>query len=38
MRLEPMGGGKLDVSNLAGVEVMGMGGDMSVKNIAGRSS
>ena len=35
MRLEPMGGGKLDVSNLAGVEVMGMNGDTSVKNIRG---
>jgi hypothetical protein len=35
MRLEPMGGGKLDASNLAGVEVMGMGGDLAVRNIAG---
>jgi hypothetical protein len=35
MRLDQMGGGKLDVSNLSGLEVIGMAGDMSVKNIAG---
>ena len=35
MRLDQMGGGKLDVSNLTGLEVMGMVGDMSIKNIAG---
>jgi hypothetical protein len=35
LRLEPMGGGKLDVSNLASVEVMGVSGDTSVKRIAG---
>jgi hypothetical protein len=35
MRLDQMGGGKLDVSNVAGLEVIGMGGDMTVKNIAG---
>jgi hypothetical protein len=35
MRLEPMGGGKLEVSNLAGVEVMGIGSNASIKNISG---
>ncbi len=35
MRLDSMGGGKLEVSNLAGLEVMGMAGDMKVTNIAG---
>jgi len=35
MRLDQMGGGKLEVSNLSGLEVIGMAGDMSVKNISG---
>ena len=35
IRLEQLGGGKLDISNLAGVEVMGMNGDTSIKNIGG---
>jgi hypothetical protein len=35
LRLEPMGGGKLDVTNLASIEVMGVSGDTSIKRVSG---